>query len=126
MASVWARGLIRQLWRVALRMWQHGNGWQHSEDNPQNRLLRQALYTQIRDAMEQGGASVRPEHPHLFTKTLENRLIGVILEKQNWLEFVEMVQRKANAHRHHHQESKRRFLGMGAVWTCTRLFAATL
>jgi hypothetical protein len=38
-ASVWARGLIRQLWLVAFRMWQHRNGWQHSEDNPRKWLL---------------------------------------------------------------------------------------
>ena len=108
-ASVWARGLTRQLWKVAFRMWQHRNGWQHSEDNPQNLLLRQTLDSQISDALEQGSDSVRAEHRHLFTMSLENRLKGLILDKQNWLEFVDMAQRKAIAHRRRHQESKRRF-----------------
>jgi hypothetical protein len=108
-SSVWARGLICQLWRAAFRMWRHCNGCQHSKDNPQNRLLRQALDSQIRDAIEQGSALVLPKHRHLFTKTLENRLTGVILEKQNWLDFVDMAQPKANAHRQCHQELKKRF-----------------
>jgi hypothetical protein len=61
------------------------------------------------NATEQGSASNLPEHRHLFTKKLEDRLTGVILDKQNWLDFMDMVQRKAYAHRQHHQESKRPF-----------------
>jgi hypothetical protein len=72
-------------------------------------FYNRALDSQIRDAMEQGSASVLPEHGHLFTNTLEDRLTGAILEKQNWLDFVDMAQRKANRHCRRHQESKRRF-----------------
>jgi hypothetical protein len=38
-------------------------------------------------------------------------LAGVILEMQNWLEFVDMAQGKAYAHRRRHQESKWHFQG---------------
>jgi hypothetical protein len=67
--------------------------------------------------MEQGGASVRPEHRYLFNNTLEDRLTGVILEKQNWLEFVDMAQLKANAHPCCYQESK----GSFGAWARSRL-----
>jgi hypothetical protein len=90
-------------------MWQHRNGCQHSKDKPQNRLLRKALDSQVRDAIEQGSASVLPEHRHLFTKTLADWLTGVILEKQNWLDLMDTAQRKSYAHPQRHQESKRRF-----------------
>jgi hypothetical protein len=36
-ASLWARGLMKQLcWKVAFHLWLHQNSWQHNDDNPQN------------------------------------------------------------------------------------------
>jgi hypothetical protein len=108
-AEVWARGLIRQLWRVAFRMRQHRNGWQQNEDNPQNLRRSIELNSQIRDAFLQGSSTVRPEHRHLFTKPIEERLQGPLLERTNWLEFFSLAQRKARAHQSRRRESKRRF-----------------
>jgi len=35
-ASVWARGLIKQLWKAASSLWLHCNSWQHSANDPQH------------------------------------------------------------------------------------------
>ena len=108
-AAVWARGLIRQLWRVAFRMWQHRNGWQQNEANPHNLRLSIALNSQICKAFAQGGSTVRPEHRHLFSQPIEQRLNGSLLDRTNWLEFFSLAQCKARAQRSRHRESKRRF-----------------
>jgi hypothetical protein len=50
--------------------------------------------------MAQGSVSVCPEHRHLFKKSLAERLTGLILEKQNWLDFVDMAQQKCASSRH--------------------------
>ena len=108
-AEVWARGLTRQLWRVAFRMWQHRNGWQQNEANPHNLRRSIALNSQICEAFAQGSSTVRPEHRHLFNQPIEQRLNGSLLGRTNWLEFLSLAQCKARAQRSRHRESKRRF-----------------
>jgi hypothetical protein len=36
MANTWVTNLACQLWKVAFKMWQHCNTWQHDESNPEN------------------------------------------------------------------------------------------
>ena len=69
-ASVWARGLTQQLWKVAFRLWLHRNSWQHSDENPQHQRAITDLDKQITDAYALGSAAVRPEHHHIFKISL--------------------------------------------------------
>jgi hypothetical protein len=108
-ASVWARGLTQQLWKVAFRLWLHRNSWQHSDENPQHHRAITDLDKQITDAYALGSAVVRPEHPHIFTISLPQRSKTTMLDKHKWVEFFELAQAKARAHKQRRGETRRRF-----------------
>jgi hypothetical protein len=61
--GVWpphSSAVVRQ---VAFEMWQLCNGWQHSKENPQNRLLQQALNSKICNAMARKHQTLFPAYP---------------------------------------------------------------
>ena len=97
-ASIWARGLIRRLWKAAFRLWLHRNSWQHSDDNPQHQHDLVELDHQITTAYALGTAAVRPEHHHIFTISLGNRLLTPLFHKQKGLAFFDFARAKATAH----------------------------
>jgi hypothetical protein len=84
-ASVWARGLIQQLWKVAFCLWLHRNSWQHSDNNPQHQRVITNLDQQITDGYAQGTAAVQLEHHHIFELALPQQLKIPMLDKQKWL-----------------------------------------
>jgi hypothetical protein len=108
-ASVWARGLIKQLWKTAFRLWVHRNSWQHSDDNPENQRDMIDVDQQITAAYSMGSASVLAEHQHLFQMALHTRLATTLLEKRKWIEFCELAQAKFNANQRRRHEERRRF-----------------
>jgi hypothetical protein len=108
-ASVGARGLIKQLWKTAFRLWVHRNSWQHSDDNPENQRDMIDVDQQMTAAYSMGSASVLAEHQHLFQVALHTRLTTTLLEKRKWIEFCETAQAKFNANQRRRQEERRRF-----------------
>jgi hypothetical protein len=96
-AKTWATGLVRQLWKVAFKMRQHWNTWQHDKLNPENCGQHAELDQQVVAAWSQGTASVLKEHTHLFTLPLAYRQKHTLTEKVDWLEFVSLAQRRARA-----------------------------
>jgi hypothetical protein len=103
-AKNWATGLVRQLWKVAFKMWQHRNTWQHDESNPENRRQHVKLDQQIEYAYSQSRASVLKEHQHLFTLPLADSQKQTLAEKADWLEFVTLAQHRTRAHLRRQQE----------------------
>jgi hypothetical protein len=108
-ASVWARGLTQQLWKVAFRLWLHRNSWQHSDKNLQHQRAITDLDKQITYAYALGSAVVQPEHHHIFKISLPQRLKTTMLDKQKWVECFELAQAKARAHKQRRGETRRRF-----------------
>jgi hypothetical protein len=102
-------GLVRQLWKVAFKMLQHRNTWQHDKSNPENSQQHLELDQQMEYAGSQGTASVLKEHHHLFTLPLSDRKRQTLTEKADWLEFVTLAQQGAWAHLRQQQESRREF-----------------
>jgi hypothetical protein len=98
-AKTWVTGLVQQLWKVAFKMWQHRNTWQHDKSNPENSRQHLELDQQIQYAGSQGTSSVLKEHQHLlFTLPLSDRKKQTLTEKADWLEFVTLAQQRARAH----------------------------
>jgi hypothetical protein len=91
-------GLIQQLWKVAFKIWQHGNTWQNYESKPENGCHHHALDQLIESAFCQGTLLVLKEHQHLFHMTLANGQLLPLSDKVTWLEFVQLAQRRAQAH----------------------------
>jgi hypothetical protein len=108
-ANTWARGLVRQLWKVAFKMWLHRNSWQHDDANPENHRQHLELDHQMKSAFNQGTTSVLKEHQHLFLMPLADRQQLPLTDKVAWLEFVQLAQRRARAHLGRQQETRRRF-----------------
>jgi hypothetical protein len=100
-------GLIQQLWKVAFRLWLHCNSWQHSDENPQHQRVIIDLDQQITGAYAKGTAAVRREHHHIFKLALPQRLKIPMLDKQKWMEFFELAQAKARAHKQRRGETRR-------------------
>jgi hypothetical protein len=107
-AKTWATGLVWQLWKVAFKMWQHRNTWQHHESNPENSRQHLELDKQIEYAGSQGTAPVLKDHQHLFTLPLSDRKKQRLTEKADWLEFVTLAQQRARAHLRQQQETRRK------------------
>jgi hypothetical protein len=118
--SVWARGLIRQLWKAAFRLWMHRNSWQHSDENPQHLRELVDLDHQITTAYALGTVAVRPEHQHIFNTSLGNRLCTPLLDKQKWVAFFDLARAKATAHHRRRIETQRRF----RAWATSGLSSA--
>jgi hypothetical protein len=81
--SIWAHGVIRQLWKAAFCLWLHRNSWQHSDNNPQHKRDIADLDHHITDNYTLRTAAVLPEHHHIFTMSLETRLQTPLLDKQS-------------------------------------------
>jgi hypothetical protein len=97
-AKTWATGLVCQLWKVAFKMWQHWNTWQHDISNPENSRKHLELDQQMEYASRQGTSLVLKEHHHLFSLSLSDRNKQTLAEEADWLEFVTLAQRRARAH----------------------------
>jgi hypothetical protein len=108
-ASVWARGLIKQLWKAAFCLWLHQNSWQHSDENLQHQRDIIKLDKQITANYDLGTAAVRPEHHHIFKLALKQDLQTLMLDKQKWVEFFDLARAKARAHHKRRCEMQRRF-----------------
>jgi hypothetical protein len=65
------------------------------------------LDQQITGAYAKGTAAVRREHHHIFKLALPQRLKIPMLDKQKWMEFFELAQAKARAHKQRRGETRR-------------------
>jgi hypothetical protein len=80
--SVWARKLIKQLWKAAFRLcWLHHYSWQHRTENPQHKRAIVDLDKQITVNYVWGTAAVQPKHHHIFKLSLLQRLQTPLLDK---------------------------------------------
>jgi hypothetical protein len=108
-AKTWATGLVRQLWKVAFKMWQHPNTWQHDGSNPEYLRQHAKLDQQVAAAWSQGTALVLKEHTYLFTLPLSDRQKHTLTEKVDWLVFVSLAQRRALASLCRQHKTRRKF-----------------
>ena len=104
----WAAALIKKLWEVSWDMWEHRNGFVHT--NSANTIASQAITRELHQEHALGIHSLPRQDQHLFRITLDTLLQSKLEVQQAWLSNVKAARARSQWCDHATYRRERPFL----------------
>jgi hypothetical protein len=115
----WTANLIKQLWEIQFRLWEHRNNVEHHHMTPAKQQQLNNLLARANDELHQGCVDLLPTDRHLFAdhdKVLSSSLDDLRL----WLKDVELARKTVDDVRIKKREEVARSRAAMYAWLASR------
>ena len=108
--EVWLTKAATQLIWISFHMWQHRNGFQHSDNNTQLRSRKQDAHFGIREQFTLGVDDLPPSIKQMLRRPQKEVLRLSLTEQETWLRVVRNERRRARRTLDYQRKILQRFL----------------
>ena len=108
--EVWLNKAATQMIWISFHMWQHRNGFQHSENNTQLRSRKQDAHFGIREQFSLGIEDLPPSIKQMLRRPKKEVLGLSLTDQETWLRIVRHERRRSRLNLDYQRQILQRFL----------------
>ena len=89
----WATEILKKLWNIAWDLWEHRNGYVHTDLQPAKKI--EQMEKAVRQEFHLGSATLAVGDQPLFSKTIDQLLKSPYEAQQAWVDLVQAARQRA-------------------------------